>query len=191
MSLLSQKHLLSFVFVLSVASLLLSGCRSPRRTAEPDRISKHFELYMEQVADNNYDEFSEKVGYTLNGDENPDLLREIISWIGTPYLYGGTTRRGADCSGFVQSVYRTVYGINLDRSTSDMVNNGRRINSKSRLREGDLVFFRITGRRISHVGIYISNDYFAHASSSRGVVVDNLNQRYYADRFAFGGRVLR
>jgi murein DD-endopeptidase / murein LD-carboxypeptidase len=184
-----NKYSITIISLLFVF-LIFHGCKSTKQSRKQDRISDNFELYLSVSEKGSYREYSQKFGYTLNGNENEKLLKEIISWLGTPYLYGGATRRGADCSGFAKEVYKAVYGIDLFRSTSDMVKNGRRINNKSRLQEGDLVFFRISGRNISHVGIYISNGYFAHASTSRGVVVDNLEQKYYADRFAFGGRVL-
>ena len=137
-----------------------------------------------------YADFSNKFGYALNGNENPELLREIAGWLGVPYRFGGTTKSGADCSGFALKVYQKVYDINLARVTTNMVQNSRRVNQRS-LREGDLVFFRINGRKISHVGIYISNNRFAHASTSRGVIISSLDEKYYNDRFAFGGRVRR
>lgn len=137
-----------------------------------------------------YDEYSGIMGYSLNGTENPELLREVAGWLGTPYQYGGTTKAGADCSGFAKEVYLDVYGINLERVTVNMAQSSRRI-SKRNLREGDLVFFRINGRRISHVGIYLSNNKFIHASTSRGVIVSDLDENYYSRNFAFGGRVIR
>ena len=137
-----------------------------------------------------YAEHSRLLGYQLNGNENPVLLREIVGWLGTPYRFGGKTKSGADCSGFAKVVYREVYGINLERVTVNMAQNSRRV-SKRNLQEGDLVFFRINGRRISHVGIYLSNNKFIHASTSRGVVINDLDENYYSSRFAFGGRVAR
>ncbi|MBW6479020.1 MAG: C40 family peptidase [Bacteroidales bacterium] len=137
-----------------------------------------------------YEEYSGILGYSLNGTENPVLLREVAGWLGIPYRYGGTTKAGADCSGFAKMVYLEVYGINLERVTVNMAQNSRRI-GKRNLREGDLVFFRINGRRISHVGIYLSNNKFVHASTSRGVIVSDLDEDYYSRNFAFGGRVIR
>ncbi len=137
-----------------------------------------------------YTEYSRILGYSLNGNENPVLLRVVAGWLGTPYRYGGTTKAGADCSGFAKAVYLKVYDINLERVTVNMAQSSRRI-SKRNLREGDLVFFRINGRRISHVGIYLSNNKFVHASTSRGVIVNDLDENYYSRNFAFGGRVQR
>lgn len=137
-----------------------------------------------------YEEYSGILGYRLNGNENPELLREVAGWLGTPYRYGGANKSGADCSGFAKVVYLEVYGVNLERVTVNMAQKSRRI-SKRNLQEGDLVFFRINSRRISHVGIYLSNNKFIHASSSRGVIVSDLDEDYYRKNFAFAGRVLR
>ena len=130
---------------------------------------------------------SRQLGMPLSGRENPVLMREVASWAGTPYRYGGSSRSGADCSGFVWNVYRSVYGKNLPRTTETMARETRRIR-QHRLREGDLVFFRTSGRKLSHVGIYLGNGHFAHVSSSRGFIINELDERYYARRFARGGR---
>lgn len=135
-----------------------------------------------------YIAYSSQLGYELNGTEDLDLLEEVVNWLGTPYQYGGVTLAGADCSGFVLSVYKNVYDINLARVTTDMVKNSRKVNKRN-LQEGDLVFFRINRVKVSHVGIYLSNNKFAHASSSRGVVIDDITNDYYEKRFAFGGRI--
>jgi hypothetical protein len=135
-----------------------------------------------------YNSFSLRFGYRLNGDENPLLINEIAGWLGTPYRYGGDSKEGIDCSAFALNVYREVYGIDLDRMTINMSQRAQRIN-KQHLREGDLVFFRINQQRISHVGIYISNNKFAHASTRLGVIISDMNEEYYSRRFAFAGRI--
>jgi murein DD-endopeptidase / murein LD-carboxypeptidase len=135
-----------------------------------------------------YNEYSQRLGYNLVGTENPGLIQEIESWLGTPYRLGGNTKEGVDCSGFAHAVYQKIYGINLARISVNMAQNSVRVDRK-RLQEGDLVFFKIDRRNISHVGIYLGNNKFVHASSSRGVIISDLDEKYYAERFAFGGRV--
>jgi len=157
---------------------------SPTRQAET-RVSS------DNISGNEfYRVLSQKFGYQLKGNENPELLKEIEVWLNVPYKFGGNTMQGVDCSGLAAHIYRIVYNIDLERVTVNMAQRTRRINQRQ-LREGDLVFFRINNRKVSHVGIYISNGRFVHASTSRGVIISYLGEDYYKKRFAFGGRVLR
>jgi hypothetical protein len=135
-----------------------------------------------------YESLSLRFGYQLNGDENPMLLNEISRWLGTPYRFGGDNQNGIDCSAFALIIYREVYGINLERMTVNMAQRANRIN-RQHLKEGDLIFFRINQQRISHVGIYISNNKFAHASTRLGVIISDMDEEYYRRRFAFAGRI--
>jgi cell wall-associated NlpC family hydrolase len=99
--------------------------------------------------------------------------------------------RGTDCSGFVFNIYRSVYGKNLARNSADMLRRNCRSISLQNLQEGNLVFFA-TGRnlkKISHVGIYLKDGKFAHASTSNGVTISNLNEPYYRQRWVSGGVV--
>ncbi|MEQ1823191.1 MAG: NlpC/P60 family protein [Fimbriimonadaceae bacterium] len=112
------------------------------------------------------------------------------SMLGTRYVWGGTSRGGVDCSGMVQRAYKQI-GVNLPRTSRDMSGVGVHV-AKSELKPGDLVFFH-TGRssRINHVGIYIGNGKFTHASSGKGRVrTDSLNDGYYQRKFATSKRVL-
>lgn len=164
-------------FILKLA--LLSSCGISRDATESPSSRRLSRAEREQ--------YSRQLGIPLSGRENPALIRELSGWMGTPYRYGGSTHAGADCSGFVWAVYRNVYGVHLPRTTDQQASETRRIR-QHRLQEGDIVFFRTKGRKISHSGIYIANGYFIHASSSRGVIINNLDERYYARRFVKGGR---
>lgn len=108
------------------------------------------------------------------------LLEQHERWSGTPYRLGGTTQRGVDCSALVQNVYLDTFDITLPRTTRGLVKKGHEIKRQD-LRAGDLVFFRPPGNR--HVGIYVGEGYFLHTSSSKGVIISQLNntywQRYY------------
>lgn len=118
------------------------------------------------------------------------LIKEAKSWIGTKYKYGGHSREGTDCSGFVLQVYKAVYDLKLPRSSKEQYTFCEKI-SKNKMRVGDLVFFA-TGKSkdvVSHVGIYIGNNEFIHASSSKGVVISNLDQNYYVRTFVSAGKV--
>lgn len=135
-----------------------------------------------------YEVNSKKLGFNLTGEEDQRLIAFISDWLGTPYKYGGKTKKGTDCSGFIMVLYKEVYGIDLARSSYDIAKNSKEI-KKKHLKESDLVFFKTTKNRISHVGIYISGNKFAHASSSRGVTINDLSEEYYERTFAMAGRV--
>jgi len=110
------------------------------------------------------------------------------SWDGTPYRFGGASREGADCSGFVQRVFAENLRLALSRSTDTQVNEGREV-AREDLRPGDLVFFR-TGRRTRHVGIYMSGGRFLHSSTQRGVTIDRLSADYYERTYWTARRVM-
>ncbi len=116
------------------------------------------------------------------------LQNYVEGWIGTPYRYGGNDKSGVDCSGFVTAVFRDFYKTPLkNRRSQDIYDEVAPI-SKSQLREGDLVFFKIKHSRIDHMGIYLGNQKFVHASSSRGVIISSLESPYYERYFYKAGR---
>jgi len=112
----------------------------------------------------------------------------LLPWLGTPYLYGGSSKTGTDCSGFVSSVYMEKEGMYLPRTTTEGFNVGNSI-SRSKLEIGDLVYFKDRGR-ISHVGIFVGKGNFIHASTSRGVTVTPLDDSYWKPRYAGARRHL-
>lgn len=121
--------------------------------------------------------------------ENKNKLNsEIESWVNVPYKYGGNDKHGVDCSGFVNAIYLSVYNMKLPRTTKELFSISTTI-KKENLQEGDLVFFKIGSNEVSHVGIYIEQNKFIHASSSKGVIVSLLNNQYYENHFIRGGRI--
>jgi hypothetical protein len=116
------------------------------------------------------------------------LLESVDEWYGVRYRKGGTTKGGIDCSGFSYAVYLAAYGIALPRVSREQYRISRKI-STTELQEGDLVFFNTTGGGVSHVGVYLGNSKFIHASVSKGVMVNSLFENYYVKRFIGAGRI--
>lgn len=154
------------------------------------------DYYDDRGIDKDYvatDEEWKQLEIKLGRHDNKALYKEIKSWLGTPYSGGGHTKKvGTDCSGFVMELYLTVYNMKLERRGGlQFYNNCEPIDKKA-LREGDLVFFNNgEGGKISHVGIYLKDNKFAHASSSRGVIISDLSEKYYLKHFFAAGRVKR
>lgn len=118
-----------------------------------------------------------------------DRLRaEVSRWEGTPHAYGGESPQGIDCSAFVQQVYASALRIQLPRTTREQVQSGRSVDRRD-LRAGDLVFFRPPSKS-RHVGIYLSEGEFAHASTSEGVIRSSLDDAYWQESFWTSRRVL-
>jgi len=131
-----------------------------------------------------------KYSQLLNTDaeqiQNLALYQAIDDWYGTRYKLGGTTKTGIDCSAFVQTIFSSAFGIALPRMARDQYKTTRRI-SRTELHEGDLLFFNTRGG-ISHVGIYLQNNKFVHASVS-GVMISDMFEPYYVKHFISAGRV--
>ncbi len=125
----------------------------------------------------------------LGTTERDKVLTEIMSMLGTPYSYGGNTDKGIDCSGFSNQIYEKSFNYRLPRSTDEQYRIGNFIEFPD-IEFGDLVFFNTTGRSPSHVGIYLGDDLFAHASMSFGVTISSLQSSYYKKRYIGARRVL-
>lgn len=122
----------------------------------------------------------------------PALMKEIVNLLGVRYRYGGNDAvRGLDCSAFTGTIYSRAIGVRLPRSSAQQFGVGRKIN-RDELKVGDLVFFKTRRRRapVSHVGIYVGDDMFAHASSRNGVIVSTLADGYYKRVYVGARRVL-
>ncbi len=133
---------------------------------------------------------SEPSGIWRNSEERSLFIRVVKTFLGVPYRFGGSTLKGIDCSAFVRKIY-DIFNIHLPRTTWEQLRIGKLV-GKGELEEGDLVFFRALTRRVNnrHVGIYIGNNEFVHASSrTREVRVDSLEAPYFSKRFLNGVRV--
>ena len=136
-------------------------------------------------------ELSRLYGVRLTPNDNIYLYNEGAKWLGVPYRSGGLTRRGVDCSGLTTQIYKKVYRKKLKNNADDQRTQDCRKVTKGKLEEGDLVFFHNgrSKRRATHVGIYLKDGKFIHASSSQGVIISRVNDTYYRKCWMQGGRV--
>ena len=128
--------------------------------------------------------------YSNTSVDRDAVMIKIIELINTPYLWGGTTTNGIDCSAFCQRVMRYALGIEIPRTSIMQSTVGEEV-SRDNLQFGDLVFFNTIGRRISHVGIYLGEGVFAHSSSSGGVKTNSLDETYYNAKYVTARRVIK
>jgi len=136
-----------------------------------------------------YQRCSQQLGISISASENRLLYTRLSEWYGTPYQFGSNEIQiGTDCSGFVSKIYAEVYALSLPRTAQSMYDYIQKV-PYSDLQTGDLVFFR-TGKtfRITHVGIYLKEGKFIHASSFHGVTISNLDKAYYQKRLVGVGR---
>lgn len=115
------------------------------------------------------------------------ILQQYQQWKGTHYRWGGTTRNGVDCSALMQHLFRDAAHLSLPRTTGEQINKGVKVEALS-LKVGDLVFFQ-TGAHRRHVGVYIGDRQFIHASSSEGVTVSYLSDDYWQSHYITARRV--
>lgn len=171
-----KKVIVAMLLMISIVSVQAQTTKNQKKatTEDPDNLLTEY--------------FSQVLGVALNVTSNLKLYEFVYDWIGTPYRFGGESRNGIDCSAFTKEIYSKVFGVVIKRNSRDIFSMTTPINRED-LKEGDLVFFKIKSAAITHVGIYLGNDRFAHASSS-GVVLSNLSEPYYTRYFYKGGRVL-
>ncbi|MFM1929185.1 MAG: hypothetical protein RL387_513 [Bacteroidota bacterium] len=133
--------------------------------------------------------YSIKMDVAVEEINNIPLLQKIDEWWGTPYCLGGSSKGCIDCSFFTLDVMKSTYNINLKRTAAEQYEQSEKIDWAD-LKEGDLIFFKTEGRKnITHVGIYMTNNKFAHASTSQGVTISDLTEPYWQKRLYSLGRV--
>jgi murein DD-endopeptidase / murein LD-carboxypeptidase len=175
-----------FIFVIA-STILLSSCVLFRPGINKEAEAQKKERERDNALIKKYEDLT---GLRINIKRSLTLYKAIDRWMGTPYRYGTMTHKGTDCSGFTCSIYKEVYKISLSRGTEDQFHKDTRHIARWSLKEGDLVFFRIEkGRKVSHVGIYLGNHKFVHASVKKGVCISDLTDKYYIEHFRKAGRV--
>lgn len=122
------------------------------------------------------------------GNNRDRVLLDLVGYLGTPYRHGGESKEGMDCSGLTMQVFGSALQVKLPRSTREQYQAGADV-GREQLQFGDLVFFNTTGRSPSHVGIYLEDNLFAHASVSFGVTISSLESGYYRKRFVGARRL--
>ena len=133
-----------------------------------------------------------KYGQILNVDieaiENISLYQFIEEWLDTKYRMGGNSKSGTDCSGFAGVLYDANYHQSLPRTAREQHHICEKV-EMDQIKEGDLVFFNTRGG-VSHVGVYLHNRYFVHASTREGVIISSLDEPYYKKSFISAGRII-
>ncbi len=132
--------------------------------------------------------FKEKMGVTNKEIKDNKLYSFISDWYGTPYKYGGCEKSGVDCSCFTINLFDKVYGKKMPRTAGEIYKECDKLSLDS-AKEGDLIFFKINSNSITHVGVYLRDKKFVHASTTRGVLVNSLTETYYSKYFYSAGKL--
>ena len=166
---------------MSGSVFLLSACGSTKKVATNKPVPH----------ENREKELKEKYASMVGvspRDINYPLYATIDEWYGTPYKYGGHSREGVDCSDFASILFDKAYGISISGPCASLLEQCKPI-KEADLKEGDLVFFKINSKTVSHVGVYLQNNKFVHASVHSGVVISDLTADYYKKYFYKAGRI--
>jgi lipoprotein Spr len=163
--------------------LFLSACTHRKKSHLPSKASNSSaaEFALAQ-------KYATKLNVETSAIKNLKLYNFIEDWYAAPYKYGGKSKTGIDCSGFVIRLYNEVYQNEICCSSQTLYNQVNTID-RDQLREGDLVFFKISSDKITHIGLYLMNQKFVHASSSKGVIISDLQEAYYKKYFYKAGRL--
>lgn len=201
-----SRKLWLFIMLISFSALLITGCSSSLQVADNDSHKKDVNGYKnskELLATNtleskskinkgNLESLSSSLSEFVTSSEmiNEDVTMKIIEYLDTPYLWGGSSFRGIDCSAFVQTVMYQALGISLPRTSYEQSTVGMDI-TKEELKFGDLLFFDTMNKgRTTHVAIYIGNGNFVHSGSKTGVAFASLSSDYYTRTFLKAKRVI-
>lgn len=175
---------LRIIISLAICTSFLFSCKNLRQAAQHGDSSTRIRGASNSSIQKKY---ASILGVSTAQIENIKLYEFIDEWYGVPYKYGGQSKSGVDCSGFINALYSDVYNKMIPRTASAIADEAKSI-SKSRINEGDIVIFNIQGKKHSHVGVYLLNGKFVHASSSKGLIISDLNTPYYQKAYSQAGR---
>lgn len=154
--------------------------------------SKYINSYTQPSNEIKTEQLNVQNNNTNNNTNNNinNIIKVANAQMGKPYKWGATGPSSFDCSGFTSYIYKNGAGISLPRTSVSQSKVGTKI-SRNQLKSGDLVFFNTSGKGISHVGMYIGDSKFIHASTSKGVRIDSLNSSYYKNKFVSASRIVK
>lgn len=167
---------------LSLCLFYIISCKHQQTTTKTDSGKKDPSSYSIKK------QYAAKLGVSESDIKNEKLYQFINEWHGVTYKYGGKDKNGIDCSGLTSVLYLKVYKKTIPSSTKALVEEVKKI-KQSDLKEGDLVFFNTNGKSISHVGVYLQNHKFVHASTKKGVMVSDMTEPYFIKTYVSSGRV--
>jgi lipoprotein Spr len=170
---------LCYLFLLTFVVATAPSCKSKKETVSKTSTS---------VSSSKIRLVADKMGISEKEVQNKKLYLFISEWYGTPYKYGGCGRSGIDCSCFTGTLYQKIYGKTMARSTKDIQKECRRV-KESNLKEGDLLFFKISSKEITHVGVYLKDRKFVHASTKKGVMISSMDEEFFKKVFCEAGRL--
>jgi lipoprotein Spr len=169
--------------------LLCLVCRFPVCNYSYAQATQHY-ARSDDLQQSKIDSFYAARSIDVHQSVSPDLYSEIYRWYKTRYCYGGNSCKGIDCSHFVNMLYEKIYGKTLGPSAGDIFDKCHVLKKGlKKAEEGDILFFKMKKGEISHVGIYLQNGKFAHASVHSGVVISDVDEPYYKKHFFKIGRV--
>lgn len=178
-----KQHILLFIF-----AGCFTACGSHKKLASSTERKDNSPESTEVSTNTIQSKYSTLLHVEKNAIQQINLYRLIDEWYSTPYKYGGCDKSGVDCSNFTSILYQEIYKKTIKGSSSSIYNQCVPV-SKTELQEGDLVFFKIGKQTVSHIGIYLQNNKFVHATTQRGVIISDLNEPYYLRYFYAGGRL--
>jgi cell wall-associated NlpC family hydrolase len=194
MKFLTRSHVLLFLMLLFAVSCKhkekqITAANKGKKTHKPAAkasVAKHTHEAAPGAANEN--PLYQKFGMSAKQIRDSKLYSFINDWYGVPYKYGGCLKTGVDCSCFTSILCEKVYNMKIPRSAGDMYNECEKIGLED-AREGDLCFFKINSNSISHVGVYLKSRLFVHSSTSRGVIINSVDEAYYKKYFFCAGRI--
>lgn len=170
------------LFLLTIMMLSFSACKSRKINTDASGMREKV------ISGSLKERYASILGVPEKKLQNENLYQFIDNWIGVPHRDGGMDKKGIDCSGFTVLLNREVYNQPLPRVASQMAEKVKR-KFEDDLQEGDLVFFNFDGKKFSHVGVYLQNGKFVHASTSKGVIISDLKDSWYYRYFSRAGSV--